>query len=107
VIVRRHLLGVVGTRVLAALVVLVAILQVLDLLDVTTDILSRKLGVAGVLYYAMLRLPSLVAQVAPLSVLAGSLFAFTQLARENAVVALRSTGFSAYQLLGAMAQPLR
>ena len=102
-ILRRHLLGIVGTRVLAALVVLVSILQVLDLLDVTTDILQRKLGVAGVLYYATLRLPSLIAQVAPLSVLAGCLFAFTQLARENAVVALRSTGFSVYQLLGAMA----
>lgn len=102
-ILRKHLLGIVGTRVLAALVVLVSILQVLDLLDVTTDILARKLGVAGVLYYATLRLPSLVAQVAPLGVLAGCLFAFTQLARENAVVALRSTGFSAYQLLAAMA----
>ncbi|HKR89683.1 MAG TPA: LptF/LptG family permease, partial [Phenylobacterium sp.] len=102
-ILRKHLLATVGARVLAALVVLVSILQVLDLLDVTTDILSRKLGVAGVLYYATLRLPSLIAQVAPLSVLAGCLFAFTQLARENAVVALRSTGVSAYQLLAAMA----
>ena len=102
-ILRKHLLTIVGTRVLGALIVLVSILQVLDLLDVTTDILARKLGVAGVLYYALLRLPSLVAQVAPLAVLAGALFAFTQLARENAVVALRSTGFSAYQLLAAMA----
>ena len=102
-ILRKYLLGIVFTRVLAALVVLVSILQVLDLLDVTTDILQRKLGVAGVLYYATLRLPSLIAQVAPLAVLAGSLFAFTQLARENAVVALRSTGFSVYQLLAAMA----
>jgi len=89
----------VATRVLAALVVLVSILQVLDLLDVTTDILERKLGISGVLYYAALRLPALVEQVAPLSVLAGCLFAFTQLARENAVVALRSTGISIYQLL--------
>ena len=102
-IIRKHLLGIVFTRVLAALVVLVSILQVLDLLDVTTDILQRKLGMSGVLYYATLRLPSLIAQVAPLAVLAGSLFAFTQLARENAVVALRSTGFSVYQLLAAMA----
>src|SRR5437764_525048 len=85
------------------MVVLISILQVLDLLDVTTDILQRKLGVGGVLYYATLRLPSLIDQVAPLSVLAGCLFAFTQLARENAVVALRSTGVSVYQLLSTMA----
>jgi lipopolysaccharide export system permease protein len=103
VILPKHLLRLVGFRVLAALVVLVSILQVLDLLDVTTDILERRLGVEGVLYYALLRLPSLVQQVAPLSVLAGCLFAFTELARQNAVVALRSTGISAYQLLAMMA----
>jgi len=103
VILPRHLLRLVASRVLAALLVLVSILQILDLLDVTTDILERKLGVGGVLYYAFLRLPTLVQQVAPLSVLAGCLFAFTQLARQNAVVALRSTGISTYQLVRMMA----
>jgi len=97
---QRHILRVVGIRVLAAWVVLVSILQILDLLDVTTDILDRKLGVAGVAYYAALRLPTLAQQVAPLAVLAGCLFAFAQLARENAVVALRSAGMSAYRLIG-------
>lgn len=99
----RYLLRIVGFRVLAALLVLVSILQILDLLDVTTDILERRLGIGGVLYYAILRLPTLVQQVAPLSVLAGCLFAFTDLARQNAVVALRSTGISAYRLLGMIA----
>jgi lipopolysaccharide export system permease protein len=103
VILPKHLLRIVGFRVLASLLVLVSILQILDLLDVTTDILERKLGLGGVLYYALLRLPTLVQQVAPLSVLAGCLFAFTELARQNAVVALRSTGISAYQLIGMMA----
>jgi lipopolysaccharide export system permease protein len=103
VILPRHLRRIVGSRVLASLLVLVSILQILDLLDVTTDILERRLGVGGVLYYAVLRLPTLIQQVAPLSVLAGCLFAFTELARQNAVVALRSTGISAYQLLRMMA----
>lgn len=102
-ILRRHLMRIVAFRVFAALIVLVSILQVLDLLDVTTDILDRKLGVGGVVYYASLRLPTLIQQVAPLSVLAGCLFAFVQLARENAVTALRSTGVSAYQLIAGMA----
>ena len=102
-ILRLHLIRVVGVRVLGALVVLVSILQVLDLLDATTDILERNLGVGGVAYYAALRLPGLIEQVAPLSVLAGCLFAFTQLARENAVVALRSTGVSSYRIVGNMA----
>ncbi|MDB5448487.1 MAG: hypothetical protein JWQ97_3804 [Phenylobacterium sp.] len=98
-ILRRHIVRLVGSRVLAALLVLVAILQILDLLEVTTEILQRRLGVAGVLYYAALRMPTLVQQAAPLAVLAGCLFAFVQLARENLVVALRSTGVSAYQLV--------
>jgi lipopolysaccharide export system permease protein len=80
------------------------VLQILDLLDVTTDILERGLGTSGVLYYAALRLPDLIAQVAPLSVLAGGLFAFAQLARENAVIVLRATGISAYRIV-AMAIP--
>lgn len=99
----RHLLRLVVTRVLAALLVLLTLLQILDLLEVTTDILQRRLGVGGVIYYAILRTPPLLEQVAPMSVLAGCLFAFAQLARENAVVAMRSTGISVYQLLAMMA----
>jgi lipopolysaccharide export system permease protein len=102
-ILRRHLMRLVGGRVLAALAVLVAILQILDLLDVTTEILQRKLGAGGVIHYALLRTPTLVEQTAPLAMLAGCLFAFAQLARENAVVALRAAGVSAYQVLAAMA----
>jgi lipopolysaccharide export system permease protein len=100
----RHVVRLVGGRILAALAVLVGILQILDLLDVTTDILDRRLGIAGVAYYAALRMPRLIEQAAPLAVLAGCLFAFTQLARESAVTAMRSTGMSAYRLT-AMAAP--
>lgn len=100
----RHVVRLVGGRILAALAVLVGILQILDLLDVTTDILDRQLGAGGVAYYALLRMPRLIEQAAPLAVLAGSLFAFTQLARESAVTAMRSTGMSAYRLT-AMAAP--
>lgn len=100
----RYIVRLTGGRILASLAVLVGILQVLDLLDVTTDILERKLGATGVAYYALLRLPRLIEQAAPLSVLAGGLFAFTQLARDSAVTAMRATGMSAYRLL-LMAMP--
>ena len=93
-----YLLKVMSVRILSALVVLVGILQILDLLDVTTDILDRRLGAAGVAYYALLRLPRLVEQAAPLAVLAGALFAFGKLAGESAVTAMRSTGVSAYRV---------
>lgn len=88
----------VGVRVLGALLVLVGILQILDLLEVTTDIIERQLGVSGIAYYALLRLPRLIQQAAPLAVLAGCLFAFAQLAQQSAVSAMRAAGMSAYRL---------
>jgi lipopolysaccharide export system permease protein len=93
-----YLLRLMGWRVLAALAVLVGILQIIDLLEVTTSILDRNLGAAGVAYYAMLRAPRLFEQAAPLAVLAGSLFAFAKLAGESAVTAMRSSGISAYRI---------
>jgi len=93
-----YLLKLMAGRILTALLVLVGILQILDLLDVTTDILDRDLGAAGVGYYALLRLPRLIEQAAPLAVLAGGLFAFGKLAGDSAVTAMRSSGISAYRL---------
>lgn len=92
------LLKLMATRVLAALAVLAGVLQIIDLLEVTTQILDRDLGPGGVAYYAMLRMPRLVEQAAPLAVLAGSLFAFAKLAGESAVTAMRSSGISAYRI---------
>lgn len=99
-----YVLKTVATRILGAALILMSILQILDLLDVTTDILDRGLGVAGVAYYAALRLPRLFEQVAPIAVLAGGLFAFSGLARESAVVAMRASGISGYRIVG-MAAP--
>lgn len=99
-----YLARLMAVRILSALAVLVGILQILDLLEVTTDILDRKLGAAGVAYYALLRLPRLIEQSAPVAVLAGSLFAFAKLAGDSAVTAMRSTGISAYRIT-AMAAP--
>lgn len=103
-ILQRYVLSVTATRILGAAAVLMGILQVLDLLEVTTDILDRGLGVGGVLYYAALRAPRLIEQIAPISVLAGGLFAFSQLARESAIIAMRAAGVSAYRIV-AMAAP--
>jgi lipopolysaccharide export system permease protein len=92
------LLKLMASRVLAALAVLAGVLQIIDLLEVTTQILDRDLGPGGVAYYAMLRMPRLIEQAAPLAVLAGSLFAFAKLAGESAVTAMRSSGISAYRI---------
>ncbi len=99
-ILARFILKVVGFRILAALAVLFAVLQVLDLLDVTTDVLERGLGVGGVLKYALLRTPGLLIQAMPIAVLAGSLLAFTQLGRESAIIAMRASGISMFRIVG-------
>lgn len=94
-----YVLRLVALRTLAAAVILAAILQILDLLDVTADILERDLGLEGVVRYALLRLPALIRQAAPLAMLVGAIFAFAQLARDNAVVAMRAAGVSLYRLV--------
>jgi lipopolysaccharide export system permease protein len=99
-----YILKLVGVRILAASLVLLGVLQILDLLEVTPDIVSRGLGFAGVVHYALLRLPRLIDQAAPLGVLAGSIFAFMKLAADSEVIAMRATGVSTYRLL-AMALP--
>ncbi|MCC7266589.1 MAG: LptF/LptG family permease [Caulobacteraceae bacterium] len=100
----RHIGRLVAFRIAAALVMIVALLQVMDLLDITTEILDRGLGFGGVVKYALLRLPRLVEQAAPLAALAGGLFAFAQLARDHAVTAMRAAGSSTYRVVG-MALP--
>lgn len=95
---RGYLGGLIATRIVGSLAILVGILQILDLLDITTDIVERGLGGAGVAYYALLRMPRLIEQAAPLAVLVGSLFGFAKLASESAVTALRSAGVSSYRI---------
>ena len=47
-ILMRHLLRVIGSRIASSILIVLAILQILTLLDVTTDVLERKLGIAGI-----------------------------------------------------------
>lgn len=95
---RRMLLS----QVLGIAVALTALLQLLELLDVTTDILKRKLGMAGVLHYALLRLPSEFALALPLATLVGSLFTFYTLARNHELVAIRASGLRLRWVVAAM-----
>lgn len=95
---RLYIMRLMAVRTLTAALILLAILQILDLLEITTQVLNRGLGAQGLAYYALLRLPALFRQIAPLSVLIGVVFTFLQLARDNAVVAIRAAGISLYQL---------
>ena len=90
-------------RTIVAVLVLIGIVQVLELFDVMTEILQRGLGLGGIGHYSLLRLPGQFQQVAPLAVLVGSIFTFTQLARTSEMVVIRATGANIYRVLRMMA----
>jgi lipopolysaccharide export system permease protein len=94
-----YVLRAISVRIAGATAVLLAVLQILDLLEVTPDIVERGLGFGGIVHYAVLRLPQLIDQAAPLGVLAGSIFAFMKLAGDSEIVAMRASGVSVYRLL--------
>ncbi len=99
----RYVLRLFLVRTIFAFVVLISLVQVLELLDMTTPILQRGLGLAGIGHYSLLRLPGMFEQICPLGVLVGSLFTFTQMARTSEMVVIRATGANIYRVLRMMA----
>lgn len=90
-------------RIIAVLFMLVLVLLALDLLSKTGDILAAPgNGQAEVLRYASLRLPQLVANFLPYSVLLASLLTFWPLNQNSEVIAMRAAGLSAHQVLAPM-----
>jgi lipopolysaccharide export system permease protein len=85
---RRRVVG----QILGLLLALTALMQLLELMEVTTEVLDRDLGAAGVLRYAMLRIPAQLELALPLAGLLGSMAAFFALARTREITALRSAG---------------
>ena len=88
------------TRSLAVLVALVLVLMTLDLLGESGKILAVPgNGEAELWRYVSLRVPLLVSRFLPFSVLLGTLIAFTGLNQHSEVVAMKSAGISAHQML--------
>lgn len=98
----RYVFKLLLVRTVFAAVALIGLIQVIELLDVTTEILERGLGIAGIARYSLLRLPGMFQQIAPLSVLIGAIFTFTQLARNSEMVVIRATGANIYRVLKMM-----
>ncbi|HEV2365542.1 MAG TPA: LptF/LptG family permease [Caulobacteraceae bacterium] len=84
-------------RTAAAAAALLGLLQLIDLLERTSDILARG-GVLQIFRFMALRLPFMFQQAAPFAVLAGAIFAFSQLARNSELVVMRITGLSLWQI---------
>jgi lipopolysaccharide export system permease protein len=98
-VIGSHLRRRVATQIFALLLVLTGLMQVLELLDVTTDVLDRGLGVRGLLHYAMLRIPGEMLLAMPLAVLLGAMSVFFSMARTLEVTALRTAGVSIASLM--------
>lgn len=95
----RYLILLLLKRSLATVAVLTALLTIVDLFDTMSDILGRGLGVPGVFRYELLRVPGMIQQILPVSVLIGALTTFTGLARNSEMAALRSTGITIYRII--------
>jgi lipopolysaccharide export system permease protein len=95
----NYLRGRVAGQMLALLAVLTGLMQLLELLDVTTDVLDRNLGIGGVIHYALLRLPSEMMVALPLAALLGAMSSFYAMARSREITALRSAGVSLTSIL--------
>jgi lipopolysaccharide export system permease protein len=87
-------------RVLAFLVALVVILQTLDLLGESSKILAAPgNGDAELWRYVTWRMPQLIAQFLPFSVLLGTLVTLASLNQNSEVVIFKAAGISAHQIL--------
>jgi lipopolysaccharide export system permease protein len=89
----------VGSQILVLLLAIGALIQVLELLDVTTDVLRRDQGLRGILYYALLRTPSVLVMALPPAVLIGTLLALHSMARNLEITSMRASGIGVMRML--------
>jgi len=88
------------TRIIAVLLMLVMVLQLLDLLGESGDILAYAgNGEPELFKYATLRTPQLIARFLPYSVLLATIITLAALNQNSEVIAMKSAGISAHQLL--------
>lgn len=81
-------------RVMICCAVLVGLMEVLALLEQTTPILQRHLGIQGLMLYVGLRLPFLLSNTLPFAVLIGTLVMLTQMTLSSETAILRAAGLS-------------
>lgn len=88
------------TRTLAVLGMLVLVLQALDLLTESGHVLAHAgNGDAEIWRYLSLRLPGIVAQFLPFSVLLGTIVTLSTMNQNSEIIALKGSGLSAHQVL--------
>ena len=87
-------------RTFSILTALVFVLQFLDLLSETSNIVAHPgNGTPEIMHYISLRLPEIIAQFLPFSVLLGTIFTLSTMNQNSEIVALKASGLSAHQVL--------
>ncbi|MEO6079300.1 MAG: LptF/LptG family permease [Steroidobacteraceae bacterium] len=94
-----YLRGRVAGQIFGLLLALTGLMQLLELLEITTTVLNRRLGITGLLHYAVLRVPSEMLLALPLAGLLGCMSAFHAMARSREITALRTAGVGLTRLL--------
>jgi lipopolysaccharide export system permease protein len=88
------------TRILAVLIMLVMVLMMLDLLSHSADVLAYPgNGQSQLLHYVALRVPQLVTEFLPYSVLLATIITLVTFNQNSEVVAMKAAGLSAHQIL--------
>lgn len=87
---------------IVATLILAFIAEILDLVENAPDILEAGDGVAGILRYVGLRMPTLLVHALPLGTLVGALLTLLILARNSEIVAMRASGRSTFALFMAL-----
>lgn len=93
-ILSRTFLRPLTARILLCCAVLCALLEVLALLEEASTILSRHLGIMGLLKFTGLHLPALIVEIMPLSVMIGALFTLLQMTLSSEIAVMRAAGLS-------------
>ncbi|BAK82461.1 LptF/LptG family permease [Komagataeibacter medellinensis] len=86
----REMMG----KVFATAIIVVSLMEILALLEQVTEIMHRHLGMSGVLYYAVMRLPLLFCNAMPIAMLIGALLALMQMTTSNEIAIMRAAGLS-------------
>lgn len=86
-------------RFLTVLAGLAAVLQLVDLMDRSDEIVERGLGAAGMVRYALLRLPLVTAPAVPIAILAAAVLTFAALAWRGEIAAMRAAGVAVGRLV--------
>jgi lipopolysaccharide export system permease protein len=87
----------------AAFLALGALAELLDLLDNGNTVIAQHGRIADLAYYAALISPTIGASVIPIATLVGALVTFGNLAGNNEIVAMRSSGMTLYWVVSHLA----